>query len=586
MTDISVVSGTYNRLPYLQKMVDSARASIVGVYGVTLDFSLVDGGSTDGTIEWCKSQPDIQLIEHGQLLGAVKAFNDGAFAARGTYVVLGNDDVEFVGDSILKAWLYMQYNPNCGIGCFYQDRNKRDWHVETMPVVRDGRQSFGPYGQVCIVPKWLGDFVGWWGTYLRTYGGDNELSAKVYELGYKVSPVPEAKIHDREADDDLRKVNNITGGSDPKAVRGHHPDSWAWGKHWRDERRNLVGPVIKEDGPMYPNPIQPKERVIYLPIYETGWAVQKEQKRGLRDALAKVAFVIEYDYVAKYAELGKTLMIAELMNLMAKCDPTLILTQLHNGSQINASDIAILRNTAPNAVFFNWNGDYWPDNLLSKDGLALAKAFDLQTTVNRSVLEEYQKQGINAAYWQVGWEPDGIGHKPDEFHDLVFLGSGYSRDRQQFVKRLRSLEGVNFGLYGSGWPNGWAKGQNLYDFKSACKIYRGAKISLGDSQWPDSGFVSNRIFQALAAGGAALAHQWFRGMDELGLVDEETCIIWKTFPELEEKIRWYLVNEKERRRIAEAGERLALERHSFDARVRELFQMLALKKRVVEDWRW
>lgn len=585
MIDISVVSGTYNRLPYLQKMVESARSSIAGIRGLTLEFSLADGGSSDGTIEWCRSQPDIRLIEHGQLFGAVKAFNDGAFAAMGQYCILANDDIEFIADSILLAYLYMQTHPDCGVGCFYQDRNNREWHVETMPVVINGKQNSAYYGQVCMVPKWLGDHVGWWGTYLHTYGGDNELSSKIYELGFKVSPVPNARIHDREANDDLRRRNNISGGKDPRARHGHHPDSWAWGKRWRNEKMNLVGPVIKDE-PIMQNPLLPKERVLYLPIFEAGWPVQKEQKRGLRDALSQVALVTEYDYVAKYAELGKGVMLAELMNIIARLNPTLILTQIHNGSQINGNDIAILRNAASGTPFVNWNGDYWPDNLLSEDGIQLARAFDLQTTVNRSVLEQYQKVGINAAYWQIGWEPDGVGHSPTVSHDVVFLGSGYSTARQQFVKKLRGLKGVNFGLYGSGWPTNWAKGQNLYDFKTACQVYRGAKISLGDSQWPDSGFVSNRVFQALAAGGSALAHQWFRGMDDLGLIDGETCIIWQTFPELEEKIRWYLSSEVDRRRIAEAGERLALERHSFDVRVKELFGMLEKQKKAVEDWRW
>ncbi|MGH7273772.1 MAG: glycosyltransferase family 2 protein, partial [Nitrospiria bacterium] len=218
--DISIVSGTYNRIELLKAMVQSVRKSLLGTYGISYEVVLVDGGSTDGTIEWCKKQPDIRLIEHGQLLGAVKAFNDASFAAQGTYVILANDDVEFLDDSILQAWIYMQAHPACGIGCFYQDRNGREWHVENMPVVLDGKQSNLPYGQVCMVPKWLGDHVGWWGTYLHTYGGDNELSAKVYELGFKVSPVPGAKIHDREANDDLRKKNNIDGGKDPRAVRG------------------------------------------------------------------------------------------------------------------------------------------------------------------------------------------------------------------------------------------------------------------------------------------------------------------------------------------------------------------------------
>lgn len=290
MMDISIVSGTYNRLHSLRRMVESARASTpTGIHGLALGFTLVDGGSPDGTIEWCKSQPDIELIEHGRLLGAVKAFNDGAFVAQGEYIILANDDVEFVDYSIWLAYLYMQDNPDCGIGCFYQNRNGRSWHVEEMPCVDAGKQVFRPYGQVCIIPKWLGDAVGWWGDYLHTYGGDNEISSRVYELGFKVSPVPGAKIADHEVDDDLRKINNITGGKDPRAVKGHHPDSWAWGRHWKhfDLPGQPVGPIIRHF-PLMENPIGKRHRFFYLPIYEQGWAVQKEQKRGLREAWLKL----------------------------------------------------------------------------------------------------------------------------------------------------------------------------------------------------------------------------------------------------------------------------------------------------------
>jgi glycosyltransferase involved in cell wall biosynthesis len=69
-------------------MVKSARQSLSGCYGIQYEFVIVDGGSSDGTQKWCNSQSDIRLIEHLSLLGAVKAFNDGANAALGTYVVL------------------------------------------------------------------------------------------------------------------------------------------------------------------------------------------------------------------------------------------------------------------------------------------------------------------------------------------------------------------------------------------------------------------------------------------------------------------------------------------------------------------
>lgn len=590
MLDIAIVSGTYNRKDSLIGMVNSARQSIIdGLYGLGLEFWLVDGGSTDGTIEWCKSQDDIHLIEQGQLLGAVAAFNAGSYAATAQYIILANDDISFIGQSVLTAYLYMQSHPECGCGCFYQDRGRthyadnhpHKWHIEVMPCVKDGKQVFWPYGQVAIYPKWLGDLLGWWCRDedftkkglkpLITYGGDNELSAKIYEAGFKVSPVPETKIHDREIEDDLRKRNNVERQKEPRFAK-HHPDSWNWGRRWTNLQTKLTGPVIR-DTPMYVNSVSTKERIVYLPVFEQGWDVQKKQKRGLRDALAKESIVLEFDYLGIAAAKGRAAMLEDLRRECFKIQPTLFLTQIHNGDVIKAGDVIALKQSLPMTRFINWNGDVWPQNLVSEDGLQLAKVFDLTLIINREILEQYRQMGIKADYWQIGFEPDGIGHEPDIFHDIVFLATGYSKARQELGKNLRSL-GVDLGLYGAGWPDGWSKGQCMYDFITACKIYRGGKISIGDSQWPETGFVSNRVFQALAAGGSALAHQWFKDMEKLGLEDGKTCIIWREFDELKEKIDYYLHHEDERNAIAVAGEELALNKHSFEARVRELFTML------------
>jgi GT2 family glycosyltransferase len=619
--DISIVSGTYNRLPYLQKMVLSVRNSVSGIYGLEYEIVLVDGGSTDTTQEWCKLQPDIKLIEHNELRGAVKAFNDGAFVASGKYVIMANDDIEFVGNSILLAYIYMETHPNCGGGCFYQNRNDRDWHVEGMPAVqligpKRGKQVHVHYAQVGIFPKWLGDLVYWWcdekefATYLthndykeiggellglHTYGGDNELSARIIDLGFTVDPIPGAKISDSEADDELREINNINGGKDPRSVRGHHPDSWKWGRKWfrRNERlgyRNLAGPIIK-DKPVIQNPlpIESKERVLYLPLFEQGWQVQKEQKRGLRDALAKVALVYEYDYMEKHNRLGKRQMITELIKICQEFRPTIFLSQLHNSDQINPSDLSKIKfdGTGPACRFINWNGDYWPDQLLDDKGLNLARSFHIMTSVNRDVVEKHQAQGINTQYWQIGYEPDGTDHEPEVYHDIVFLASGYSPKRQQLGQFL-AAQPYSFGLYGNGWPDGMSKGQNLYNFKEACKIYRGAKIAIGDSQWPDSGFVSNRIFQILAAGNCVLCHQWFRGIEELGLEDGKNCLIWQNLIDLAYILEFCLSdsNSQKLSQIALNGEKLALRRHSFDSRVLELWEMLGIGKEIVEHWRW
>jgi glycosyltransferase involved in cell wall biosynthesis len=619
--DISIVSGTYNRLPYLQKMVLSVRNSLAGVYGLDYEIVLVDGGSSDTTQEWCKLQPDIRLIEHGKLVGAVKAFNDGAYAATGKYVIMANDDIEFVDNSILIAYAYMETHPNCGGGCFYQDRNGREWHVDGMQAVRvtgSGRSRRVQrvhvyYAQVGIFPKWLGDQVGWWcdeleyGRYLKdknygdqiglhTYGGDNELSAKIIDLGFTIDPIlpsePLAKITDKEADDDLRQINNIDGAHDPKAIRGGHPDSFKFGQKWINRntilgvRGHYPGPILK-DKPMIsdPLPLPTKERVLYLPLFEQGYQVQKEQKRGLRDALANIAHVIEYDYMSRYHAVGKSVMMAELHKICKEFSPTIFISQLHNSDQISGVDIRALRNTCGGVRFVNWNGDYWPDQLLDERGLALARSFDLMTCINRDVVRQHQAAGINTHYWQIGWEPDGRDHEPAVFHDIVFLASGYSTARQQLGQYLAKLP-YSTGLYGNGWPEGVSKGENLYNFQEACRIYRGAKLAIGDSQWPQSGFVSNRIFQILAAGNCTLCHQWFKDYEALGLVDNVNCIIWKDGADLGQKLKYWLspANAARLKEISAAGERLAVSRHSFDSRVGELWQMLGIN--IQESWRW
>lgn len=613
--DLSIVSGTYNRLLFLKSMVKSIRNSVKDLLGLEYEIVLVDGGSTDGTIKWCQSQPDVVLIQQGQLLGAVKAFNAGAYAATGKYVIMANDDIEFVDNSIVLAYSYMEVNtPDCGVGCFFQDRDRQHldyndpnrWFVETMPAVtQDKKQVHVYYGQVCIVPKWLGDLVGWWCKEenfiihgftegLHTYGGDNELSANIIDLGFKVSPIPNTKIMDKEADDDLRKMNNIGGAKSPKAVRGHHPDSWMWGKRWlrRNERigfANLAGPIIKNkpqiarpNGTEWPM----KERILYLPIFEQGWQVQKEQKRGLRDALAQKGVAIEYDYFSAYHQKGKDQMMNNIYSACDNLKPTIILFQLHNSDYINPGDLNNIKNIT-NAKMVNWNGDYWPDQLLDQKGLELAGSFDLMTSVNRDVVEKHQQAGINTKYWQIGWEPEGRGYEPEKQYDIVFLASGYSSKRQELGKFLKSLS-YNVGLYGNGWPNNWSEGENLYNFKEACKVYRGAKIAIGDSQWPDSGFVSNRIFQILAAGNCVLCHQWFRGIELLGLQHDHNCIIWDELFDLEQKLKYRLNNkyEQELKKIAKSGEQLALEKHSFESRVNELWEMLNINQPQEENWRW
>ena len=108
----------------------------------------------------------------------------------------------------------------------------------------------------------------------------------------------------------------------------------------------------------------------------------------------------------------------------------------------------------------------------------------------------------------------------------------------------------------------------------AAALYRRCKIAIGDNQYGDKGFVSNRLFEALA-NGAFLLHQTIPGLEELtGLVDGVHYVSWGDYDDLRAQARTYLADDAARRRIAAAGEAFVRAHHSFDARVQELFTLI------------
>lgn len=564
---VAIVSGTYNRLPLLKDMVASARACLPP--GVRYQFVIVDGGSTDGTLDWCRDQDDVLLIEQGELLGAVKAFDAGAFAADAEYVILANDDITFAPGSILPGIVWLEEHPGCGAVAFEDNRlmpGAREWHVLQIPI-SGWSNRYANYAQVGMFRKWLGDELGWWGLHGkftgRTYGGDNALSAAIWDKGYTVDAVPGCRVHDYVHPDELRRINN----GDAATV-----DSDAYYAIWPDGPTWPGSPQIEPPRPGR----QIGVRVLYLPIFEAGHAVQHAQKRGLRDALSEVGIVYEVDYVAykgREAALEK-----ELLRVLATFQPDLIVSQLHGPDIITPALRDRLRATCPRMVWVNWNGDYWPSGLTSPAMLELLRGIDLQLVVNGSVLPTYEQHGIPAAYWQIGYEEPTKSPTVPAW-DMLFLGNGYSDKRQELVRQLRRYDSV--GVYGSGWPD--AAGECTYDFDTGAALYRRCLIAIGDNQFPDAeGFVSNRLFQALAAG-AFLLHQRVPGLEALtGLRDGEHYVGWDTFEEMHEKIAYYLdpAHKVERDQIAEAGWAFVTERHSFRARVRELFRdLLPLAKK-------
>lgn len=556
---LSIVSGTYNRLPYLTAMMKSCTASLPP--GLEYEFCICDGGSTDGTLEYLRGRGDVKLLEHGELRGAIRAFNDAAATASGDYLLIANDDIEVMGYSIAKGLAFMLDNPDVGAGCFFQDRGNKALHVEKMPMVLpNGSNDWLPYMQVGIIPKWLWDKCGGWGDWGgRTYGGDNYLSLKVYESGYKVIAMEGCSIKDKTPIDELREINN-TNNTDGKKL-------WA----------AFPGGTRIPDYPIYENPLPGRKRVLYAPIIETGHTVQKAQKCGLREALKDLGLVWEVDYV--YSK-------ESIVEAAEAWKPHFTITQIHHADAVTMDEIKRVKESTLEWMV-NWNGDVWQQTQSDPRYLEFMRYFDYQLCVNAALFPVYKGKGVNAEYWQNSFEPQVIeGDEAPERHDIIFLGNRYSDYREDLARAIKSLP-FDVAIYGRGYVDGNSQpvmvngqelslGESLYDYRKTGGLYRGAKIAVADNQYPEAtAFASDRLFMILAAGGCMMMHQRVHQMEEyLGLVDGVHYVSFTDLDDLKAKTTYYLTHEEERQKIAEAGTRECRTNHTFKKRVQELVRLI------------
>lgn len=552
--ELNVVTGTFNRLEALVGMVKSVRQNMPDRFSYLI--TIVDGGSTDGTIQWCKTQKDIHLIEQGELLGAIRAFDAGAEAVQANYTIMAQDEIVFHPHSIIRAWVHLETHPDCGAVAFMDDRlSKPGDQIKykaqmQVAVAPNGQGTKVIYAQVGMFRHWLGKAAGWWGSHdeimnqAKTYGGDNYLSSRIWEMGYTIEIVDGVAVDELMVNDSLRQINN-----------DYHDSAFY--------KRFPLGPHISMTTTVE-NPQTERLRVLYAPIYEKLFAdIHRANKRGLRESLEKRGVVFECDWVNKRYDFPA---------IVATFKPHLMLTQFHGGRDMPVAILDKCREACPGMLMVNWNGD--ARELTEPDYLEFLKHFDMQLVVNASALAAYEAADIRAAYWQIGYEKslyDPLPVVPK--HDILFLGNCYNDSRRALEETLLST-GFDVGLYGSGWKD--PAGYCLYDFGVGEALYKGAKIAVGDTffdgKTPVEAFVSNRVFQALAAGAFLIQEQAVNLEAYTGLVAGVHYVEYRNFGDLKEQIAQWIGNPVGRHKIAEAGQAYVLENYSFDMQVKKLFR--------------
>lgn len=575
---ISLVTGTYNRIEHLSAMIDSFVQQMPR--GTAYEIIVVDGGSNDGTQTYIESLPNVTLIA-GDLGGAIKAFNTGAAAASGHYVMLANDDVTFATNSIIPAIMHLQSHPRCGAVAFADNRPKdeRHSHLQTqhysIAYIRTAADDAGfqkpvPYAQVGLFRREIGNRLNWWGygeIDAHTYGGDTLLSTRIWESGYTVDAVIECKVHDSILEDELRQRGR-------EFIDEGYYQLYPQGFHIPDEPQFDIGKTETL-------------RFAYLPIFENH-PIQQQQKRGLRDALNNVGWCWELDYNNHPDPHGA------LVEILRTMQPHIVLTQFHGADKVTLGLANLIKQHAPKSIFVNWNGDYWPQGLTSPEALQLLRHVDLQLTVNADVLELYEQEGIPAAYWQVSFEPVENLHFKDEISpdwasigpivntDIVMLGNrndahGGRARIEQLVKELYHERGIHYMLYGQGWEHPY--GDTMYNFAANRAIYANSRVAISDTIPGSNGFVSDRFFQIVSASGAICLQQHIKNFEQFtGYKAGLHYIEWHNLDELETVLVAVLEDDELRQKIVRNAHKFTHEHHSFEARVAELLDVLIPEK--------
>jgi len=497
---ISVVMGTYNRLEML-------KAAVASVWKESDEVIVVDGGSTDGTLEWLAGQK-ILTVRQRELEGACSAFNAGFKLASGDYVAHVNDDDEVAPGTISESVKIFEAEPNVG---------QIAWAFNVWPGKPDSYGHDTVHGKVYankgITRRELGDRAHWWTYLFKTYAGDCELSCRIWEMGYEVRK-SELRVLDRLAKDELRKENNANMS----------------GKNDSDKFYRIRTKIQSPNA---------RERVLHVALNYGG-----DNQPALKRALQTLGEYREYSYY------GHPDMAGDIIEILDEWDPTLIFMQIQGPHLFTEELGEVLKDRR----VVNWSGDVRHPMPAFYEQMAGYGVFMLFT--NEAWPEVLRQKGFESAYLQIGFNPE-IFHPWGEVAKtppIVYLGNHYggqfpkSDARLQMVRHLKDRYGDDVAIHGRGWGPG---SQKWLKWEEEAAVYRGCKVAIGMNHLELFRYTSDRMFRAMGSGAYFLAEE-YSGIekDYIAGMELET---WRNFDELGEKIDYALGNEDHRSRVAYNG---------------------------------
>lgn len=187
---ISIITGTLNRLSLLPKIVENTVLS-----NDKLELVLIDGGSTDGTLEYIKSlnHSRIKLIEVGGRSSYPHFMNLGILHASYEWICQWNDDVIIINDweEVIKEinsdvdfflfnWKYGDFGDLTNQAWLSGSNHLSGWCL--VDEIHNGGEIVMNYG---LYNKKIFRSIGMYNNAYRYYYADGDMAYRAYKFGFR-----------------------------------------------------------------------------------------------------------------------------------------------------------------------------------------------------------------------------------------------------------------------------------------------------------------------------------------------------------------------------------------------------------------